>query len=389
MVAFWTAVGVMIAGPSRFPEPWYPNGLAISSVRLRRSTSQHHHRMIQIRQHGFADRHQFSLPRDRLHILRGGAGAEGRSRKIAALADLRWRSDRPRIRWESRAAFCAAGTSASTRRSSPPAILSCGMVRACSISNSPLASAPQFRQVRAAAQRLPQIVGDGAHVGAAGAVRAHARTSAPSTSSSSVRRRRPSPAPAPPPRICAPVRRRACPPLSWRKPAAASAGTRRETFPGRRSRSRRRSSCGSTLSRVGCAGAIIGVGGPAEAHHAFVDLVAAGIELRQARGAADHQRQHAGGDGSSVPRWPTLLVPAMRRTLFTTSCEVQPSGLSTTMTPSNGFLTSAEVRRPRHGNVSESEIAVPVEKIQERQNQAPAGPAGSRPAGTAASARPL
>ncbi len=42
--------------------------------------------------------------------------------------------------------------------------------------------------------------------------------------------------------------------------------------------------------------------------------------------------------GSSVPRWPIFFVCAMRRILPTTSCEVQPSGLSITMTPSNGFL---------------------------------------------------
>src|SRR5580704_13184840 len=39
-------------------------------------------------------------------------------------------------------------------------------------------------------------------------------------------------------------------------------------------------------------------------------------------------------EGSSVPRCPTLRVPAKRRILLTTSCEVQPRGLSTIITPS-------------------------------------------------------
>ncbi|MFC7763480.1 hypothetical protein ACFQY4_39615 [Catellatospora bangladeshensis] len=38
--------------------------------------------------------------------------------------------------------------------------------------------------------------------------------------------------------------------------------------------------------------------------------------------------------GSSVPPWPTLRVPAMRRTRATTSCEVMPPALSTTISPS-------------------------------------------------------
>src|SRR6185436_3953217 len=40
--------------------------------------------------------------------------------------------------------------------------------------------------------------------------------------------------------------------------------------------------------------------------------------------------------GSSVPRWPTRRVFASLRSLFTTSCDVHPSGLSTTMIPSIG-----------------------------------------------------
>src|SRR5262249_24430523 len=37
--------------------------------------------------------------------------------------------------------------------------------------------------------------------------------------------------------------------------------------------------------------------------------------------------------GSSVPRWPTRRVPSQRRAASTTSCEVQPPGLSTTRKP--------------------------------------------------------
>src|SRR5216683_5941854 len=37
--------------------------------------------------------------------------------------------------------------------------------------------------------------------------------------------------------------------------------------------------------------------------------------------------------GSSVPAWPTRFWPARRRTLATTSCEVQPFGLLTLRMP--------------------------------------------------------
>src|SRR6266705_133601 len=42
--------------------------------------------------------------------------------------------------------------------------------------------------------------------------------------------------------------------------------------------------------------------------------------------------------GSSVPQWPTLLIWSLRRISATTSCEVIPSALSTSRTPSGvGF----------------------------------------------------
>src|SRR5206468_7860413 len=40
--------------------------------------------------------------------------------------------------------------------------------------------------------------------------------------------------------------------------------------------------------------------------------------------------------GSRVPAWPTLRVPARRRTRATTSCDVIPPGLSTTTSPDAG-----------------------------------------------------
>ena len=42
--------------------------------------------------------------------------------------------------------------------------------------------------------------------------------------------------------------------------------------------------------------------------------------------------------GSSVPRCPMERSPTSRRALATTSCEVHPAGLSTTITPLIGIL---------------------------------------------------
>ncbi len=42
--------------------------------------------------------------------------------------------------------------------------------------------------------------------------------------------------------------------------------------------------------------------------------------------------------GSRVPAWPTLRVPARRRMRATTSCDVQPAGLSTTTNPGEAGL---------------------------------------------------
>src|SRR5213075_877470 len=49
--------------------------------------------------------------------------------------------------------------------------------------------------------------------------------------------------------------------------------------------------------------------------------------------------------GSRVPQWPILLIPSFRRATATTSCDVIPSALSTSRTPSgeagalNGFTS--------------------------------------------------
>src|SRR5271166_2658417 len=42
--------------------------------------------------------------------------------------------------------------------------------------------------------------------------------------------------------------------------------------------------------------------------------------------------------GSSVPKWPMDRSPTRRRIRETTSCEVHPAGLSTTITPLTGIL---------------------------------------------------
>src|SRR4051812_8302010 len=43
--------------------------------------------------------------------------------------------------------------------------------------------------------------------------------------------------------------------------------------------------------------------------------------------------------GSKVPAWPTLRVSASLRQRATTSCDVQPDGLSTTRTPSGAAIS--------------------------------------------------
>ena len=270
---------------------------------------QHHHRMVQIRQHGLADGHQFALARHRLHVAaRPAASGTARPENCGRCGSAR-PSVRPRTRWESRAAFARPAPARPTAARRRPAIPVARWCAPASISNSPLASAAQFLQVRAAAQRLAQIVRDGAHVGAARAVRPQARRRRRPAPAASARRRAPAPAPAPPPRTSAPVRRRACPSTFL---AETGGGVCRNSPRNRSSAPfelRRRRAATSRLLAGRLAGAVVGVGGPAEAHHALVDLVAARVELRQARGAPDHQRQHAGGDGVERSQVPDLLGP--------------------------------------------------------------------------------
>ena len=52
---------------------------------------------------------------------------------------------------------------------------------------------------------------------------------------------------------------------------------------------------------------IVAAGGPAEANCAFINLVAARIELRQPGGALNHNRQHAGGDRVESSQVPDLF----------------------------------------------------------------------------------
>ena len=55
------------------------------------------------------------------------------------------------------------------------------------------------------------------------------------------------------------------------------------------------------------AGLIVSRGGPAEADGGVVNLVAMEIELRQACGATDNQRQNTGGDGIERAQVPNFF----------------------------------------------------------------------------------
>src|SRR4051794_11983270 len=59
--------------------------------------------------------------------------------------------------------------------------------------------------------------------------------------------------------------------------------------------------------------------------------------------------------GSRVPAWPTLRVPASRRTRATTSWEVIPAGLSTTASPESVILDWVDL-----GRVGQEVVLFPV-----------------------------
>ena len=81
---------------------------------------------------------------------------------------------------------------------------------------------------------------------------------------------------------------------------------------------------------------VIGVGGEAEADHAFIGFLGRGVELRQAGETAGDEREHAGGERVERAEMADGALLRMRRMRLTTSCEVQPAGLSTMMTPFMG-----------------------------------------------------
>ena len=258
------------------------------------------------------------------------------------------------------------------------------MVRACAISNSPLARAAQVFQVRAAAEQLAQIVGDRAQVGAAGTVRPHARQRAVQIEQGQLvdlhRHRRQ-------------LHRDG---LARQLVSAAAlhflGGDRRrslqelaaEAF--ERLFERGRIDLRFSLLAGGLAGAVVSVGRPAEADHTFVDFVAARVKLRQARGAAEHQRQHAGGDrveraqvadllhAGDPPRFPHYVVrgPAFRFVDDDGSVQAYPFGF--------GWQAESEMDRKtgapapllalaRQAHMPERKIAVAISSVQKRQDQ--------------------
>src|SRR5512146_2936291 len=82
-------------------------------------------------------------------------------------------------------------------------------------------------------------------------------------------------------------------------------------------------------------------------------------------------------NGSSVPAWPTRLMPVARRTCDTTSCDVMPAGLSTSRRPPSSVVGVAGAGRVAIFELSEQgfdsrrarETVVHVERDLRREPQ--------------------
>src|SRR5436190_22994988 len=61
--------------------------------------------------------------------------------------------------------------------------------------------------------------------------------------------------------------------------------------------------------------------------------------------------------GSSVPQWPTFLMPKRRRMASTTSCDVGPAGLSMRMAPSRAENSCIILQLRNSGGGFEGKIA--------------------------------
>src|SRR5438477_7076874 len=82
--------------------------------------------------------------------------------------------------------------------------------------------------------------------------------------------------------------------------------------------------------------------------------------------------------GSRVPQWPIFLVPSFRRATATTSCDVIPSALSTSRTPSgepsalNGFINFLQHflfdlgQRPQNARTGSERVSAATKRLANR-----------------------